>query len=144
MLVSSKGRYALQLAIYVARAQSTGAVAVRHVAEAQDISTKYLEQLAHSLVEAGVLVGLRGKGGGYKLAKPAGELTAGDVIRAAEGSTTPVSCRGLDAQCPRADICAAVDFWAGLGDVIDEYVDNVSLDELAFPQGHNTGHGWLG
>ena len=143
MLVSTKGRYALQLAIYIARAESMGAVAVRYVAEAQDISVKYLEQLARSLVEAGILTSIRGKGGGYKLTKPAAEISAGDVLRAVEGSTVPVGCLGIDSACPRVDICSAVDFWIGLDNVIESYVDGVSLEKLAFPQGRNLSHGWL-
>lgn len=143
MLVSTKGRYALQLAIYVARAESAGAVAVRYVAEAEGISVKYLEQLARSLVEAGVLTSIRGKGGGYKLACSAEGITAGDVLRAVEGSTVPVACRGIDSECARIDICSTVDFWIGLDDVIDAYVDGVTLEKLAFPQGRNAEHGWL-
>ena len=144
MLVSTKGRYALQLAIYVARAESMGAVAVRYVAEAEGISVKYLEQLARSLVQAGVLVSTRGKGGGYKLARPAEQISAGDVLRAVEGSTVPVACRGLDAECERIDICSTVDFWIGLDEVIEGYVDGVTLEALAFPQGRKATHGWLG
>lgn len=144
MLVSTKGRYALQLAIYVARAESAGTVAVRYVAEAEQISVKYLEQLARALVEAGVLQSVRGKGGGYKLARPAEELTAGDVLRAVEGSTVPVACQGIDASCPRIDICSTVDFWIGLDNVIEGYVDGITLEQLAFPQGRNALHGWLG
>jgi len=144
MLVSTKGRYALQLALYVARAESMGTVAVRYVAEAQDISVKYLEQLARALVGAGVLQSVRGKGGGYKLAKPADQITAGDVLRAVEGDMVPVPCVGSDSDCPRIDICSTVDFWIGLDKVIEDYVDGVTLETLAFPQGRNATHGWLG
>lgn len=144
MLVSTKGRYALQLAIYVARAESAGTVAVRYVAEAADISVKYLEQLARTLVNAGVLQSIRGKGGGYKLARPADQITAGDVLRAVEGSTVPVACSGLESDCPRLDVCSTVDFWIGLDSVIEDYVDGVTLEKLAYPQGRNALHGWLG
>ena len=131
MLVTSKGRYALRLMIYVARAGEGQKVALRYVAEAENISQKYLEQLAHTLVGAGLLVSVRGKGGGYKLARLAAELSAGDVLRAAEGDTQSVACDGLDGVCPREDECSTVAFWKGLDKVIEDYVDGVTLDQLA-------------
>ena len=131
MLVTSKGRYALRLMISVARAGEGEKVALRYVAEAENISQKYLEQLAHALVGAELLVSVRGKGGGYRLARPATEVRAGDVLRAVEGDTQSVACDGLDGVCPREDECSTVAFWRGLDRVIEDYVDGVTLAELA-------------
>lgn len=136
MLITSKGRYALRLMIYVAasgnRASGAGGkVALRQVADGENISLKYLEQLAHTLVKADLLVSVRGHGGGYMLAREASAIRAGDVIRAAEGSTTPVACAGLDDSCPRESMCSTVAFWAGLDKVIEDYVDGVTLADLA-------------
>ncbi len=144
MLISTKGRYALQFMIYVARADAIGPVAVRSVGEMAGISVKYLEQLAHALAKKGLLTSVRGKGGGYRLARPASQISAGDILRSVEKSTSAVACTELDGgTCPREAICSTVDFWAGLDDVIDAYVDGVMLDELAFPQGQSPWHGWL-
>ena len=128
MLVSTKGRYALRLMVCVARAGAEGKVALREVSEREDISLKYLEQLARPLVQAGLLRSVRGKGGGYALARE-----AGDVLRAVEGTTAPVACRDLEdgMACPRANECTTVRFWAGLDDVIERYVDGVTLADLA-------------
>ena len=140
MLISSKGRYALRLMIYIAHANMhDDSVALRHVSAAENISLKYLEQLAHSLVKEGLLCSVRGKGGGYKLAKDPREVTAGDILRAAEGNTVPVACEGLTDGCPREGICTTVEFWQGLDDAIETYVDGVTLAQLALPQADEDG-----
>ncbi|WP_297037511.1 Rrf2 family transcriptional regulator [uncultured Enorma sp.] len=132
MLISSKGRYALRLMIYIAAfGDAEGKIALREVAAREDISLKYLEQLVRPLMHAGLLRSVRGKGGGYALARPADEIRAGDILRAAEGTTAPVACEGLDGVCERAGLCSTVKFWTGLDAVIEEYVDGVTLSELA-------------
>ena len=131
MLISTRGRYGLRLMIYVAQASDgSDTVALRRVAEAEGISLKYLEQLAHAMVQAGFLESVRGKNGGYKLAVDPETLSAGDVLRAAEGGTAIVSCAGLEDACPREDICSTVDFWSGLDNAVENYVDSVSLAQL--------------
>lgn len=133
MLISTKGRYALRLMIDIAAQGDEGTlVTMRQAAERQDLSVKYLEQLGGALVKAGVLKSIRGVSGGYLLAKSASQITAGDVLRAAEGSTAPVACLAEgDDVCPRRDSCSALPFWRGLDDAIEAYVDSVSLADLA-------------
>lgn len=132
MLISSKGRYALRLMIYIAAfGDEEGKIALREVAERELISLKYLEQLVRPLMQAGLLKSVRGKGGGYMLARPAEEIRAGDILRAAEGTTSPVACEGIEGACARADLCTTVRFWAGLDAVIEEYVDGVTLADLS-------------
>ena len=131
MLITSKGRYSLLLMIYVAAAGVGNKVTLRQVADGENISLKYLEQLAHTLVKADLLASVRGHGGGYMLARDAKDIKAGDVIRAAEGSTTPVACAGLEDMCPRESMCSTVAWWAGLDEVIESDVDGVTLADLA-------------
>lgn len=133
MMVSTKGRYALRLAIEVALLGAEGVpVTMRQAAERQDLSVKYLEQLGSALVKAGVLKSIRGVSGGYLLARPANEITAGDVLRATEGSCAPVACLEAGAAvCPRRDECMSIDFWRGLDSVIENYVDGTTLADLA-------------
>lgn len=132
MLISSKGRYALRLMVYIAAiGGSDGKVALREIADGEDISLKYLEQLVRPLMQAGYLRSVRGKGGGYALTKPAAEIRAGDILRVAEGTTAPVACEGLEGACARAGLCSTVKFWTGLDAVIEEYVDGVTLADLA-------------
>ncbi|WP_315898229.1 RrF2 family transcriptional regulator [Berryella wangjianweii] len=130
MLITTKGRYALRLMIFIARARGQK-VPVRRVSEAEGLSSKYLEQLAHALVKAGLLVSVRGYGGGYLLARDPAAIRAGDVLRAAQGSTLPVNCAGLSDACPRENVCSTVAFWTGLDRVIEDYVDGVNLAQLA-------------
>ena len=132
MKISTKGRYALRLAIDVAQQQDAGPVSLREAAERQAISVKYLEQLAGQLLRADILASSRGAHGGYRLARDASEITAGDVIRASEGSTAPVACleEGFGI-CPMRERCTTINFWVGLDKAIEDYVDSVTIAELA-------------
>lgn len=133
MLISTKGRYALRLAAYIGRNGTEGPVSLRTISEQEAISFKYLEQLARSLVHAGLLKSSRGKAGGYRLAQSADQISAGDVLRAVEGTTSPVNCAALEegSECPRESLCCTVHFWEGLNDVIERYVDGVTVADLA-------------
>ena len=86
MIVSTKGRYALRVMIDLAEHRSEKYVPLEEGAARQEISEKYLENILKVLVQNGFLEGLRGKGGGYALARPADEIRAGDILRAAEGT----------------------------------------------------------
>ncbi len=133
MLVTTKGRYAMRLMVRIAQMGPGGRVPLRQVAEEEDISLKYLEQVVRPLMAQGLVRSVRGKGGGYALAREAAEIRAGDVLRAAEGSTVPVVCLALGEEpngCPRKDECTTVRFWAGLDKVIEEYVDGATLADL--------------
>ena len=131
MIVSTKGRYALRVMIDLAEHRSEKYVPLKEVAARQEISEKYLENILKVLVQNGFLEGLRGKGGGYMMAKDPAEVRAGDILRAVEGSTAPVACDGIDNSCTRSDLCSTVKFWRGLDDVIEKYVDGVTLADLA-------------
>ncbi|HIY84710.1 RrF2 family transcriptional regulator [Rubneribacter sp.] len=132
MMVSTRGRYALRLMIDIAKQGEGGAlVAMRQAAEREGLSVKYLEQLGGALVRAGVLKSMRGVSGGYMLARPADEITVGDILRATEGSSAPVACVEDAKTCDRSGQCAARDFWVGLNEAIESYADGVALSDLA-------------
>ena len=132
MLISSKGRYALRLMIYIAAfGDAEGKISLREVSDREKISLKYLEQLVRPLMHAGLLKSVRGKGGGYMMAKDPSDVLAGDILRAVEGTTSPVACDGIDNSCARSDLCSTVRFWKGLDEVIENYVDGVTLADLA-------------
>lgn len=132
MLISTKGRYALRMVISLARLEEKkdAPISLKEIAEEELVSVKYMEQLARCLCASDIIVGSRGKYGGYRLAHPASEITAGDIIRSAEGTTAPVSCLEDGATCPREGVCTTIAFWRGLDDVIEQYVDNVKLSDL--------------
>lgn len=132
MKISTKGRYALRTMIYIAEQGEGATITLRGISEAQAISVKYLEQLVAPLVAADLLEGHRGAHGGYSLKRPASEITAHDIISASESSVAPVACLEEDfGVCPRRDECETIDFWKGLGDVIESYLEGVTLAQLA-------------
>lgn len=130
-MISTKGRYALLVMIDLAQYSNGEYIALKDVSARQEISVKYLEQVISLLNRAGFLQSMRGNNGGYKLAKRPSEITAGDILRAAEGSLAPVA--GLD-NAPlmgdRDPSYVTLDFWKGYDKVIDEYVNSVTLQQL--------------
>ena len=92
MKISTKGRYAVRLLLDIAMNDEVEPVRLKDVAERQDISMKYLEQIISTLVRAGFVKSIRGPQGGYRLSKTPKEYTIGMILRQVEGSLAPVSC----------------------------------------------------
>ncbi|HBT95426.1 MAG TPA: Rrf2 family transcriptional regulator [Coriobacteriia bacterium] len=133
MKPSSKARYSLHLVIDIAQHQGSGPVSLREVSVRQDLSLKYLEQLAKVLAKEGYLNSIRGAQGGYLLARGADEITAGDIMRAAEGGVLDIACitdSGVET-CPRQQMCGTSQFWKGLRTAIDSYIDGTTIAALA-------------
>lgn len=131
MKISTKGRYALRLMIDIAMHGTDTNVSIRDVAERQNISVKYLEQIVSMLVRVGYLRSIRGAQGGYRLSGKPSDYTVGDVLRITEGSLAPVSClEDKENLCDRASECVTLKLWEGLYDVINKYVDSFTLEDL--------------
>ena len=92
MLISTKGRYALRVMLDLAEHTGKGYIPLRDIAERQEISEKYLESIIKALVRAGLVDGVRGKGGGYRLTRAPEDYVVGDILRLTEGDLTPVAC----------------------------------------------------
>ena len=92
MKLSTKGRYGLRAFIDLAVWGENEPISLTSIAERQDISVSYLEQLMAKLKKAGLVNSIRGVNGGYVIAKPAEEISVGDVLRALEGDLAPVEC----------------------------------------------------
>jgi Rrf2 family protein len=132
MLISTKGRYALRVLIDMAEHQSEEYVPLKEIAQRQEISEKYLESIIKSLVKNGVLTGLRGKGGGYRLSKSPDQFTVGSILRLTEGTLSPVSCLEEDAPpCAKAGSCRTLTLWQGLDKVIYDYLEGYTIADLA-------------
>ena len=132
MMISTKGRYALRVMIDIAEHQHDGYIPLKEIAARQEISEKYLEAIVKSLVKERYLTGLRGKSGGYRLTKAPAAYTAGEILRAIEGSVAPIPCLGSETnECPMSEQCFTLPFWAGLDEVINQYIDSVTLEQLA-------------
>lgn len=132
MKISTKGRYALRLMLDIALNDAKTPVRIKDIAERQQISDKYLEQIVSSLNKAGFVKSLRGPQGGYRLTKKPEEYTVGMILRLIEGSLAPVACCLDDDinNCTRADRCPTLILWEKLYDAISEVVDNITLADL--------------
>lgn len=131
MLVSTKGRYALRVMIDLAEHQADGFIPLKVIAERQEISEKYLENIIKLLVRAKLLAGVRGKGGGYRLAKAPEQYTVESILRITEDSMAPVSCLDANADaCSRSAECRTLPMWRGLDKLITEYLENITLADL--------------
>ena len=131
MLVSTKGRYALRVMLVLAQSQPDAYMPLPLIAQRQGISEKYLESIVKTLVKGGVVEGMRGKGGGYRLCKSPDQFTAGQILRLMEGSLAPVAClEAGSSPCDRAGECRTLSLWAGLNDVINKYLDQYTLADL--------------
>lgn len=131
MLVSTKGRYALRVMVELAEHEKGEFVPLKVIAQKQDISEKYLESIIVVLSKAGVVDGLRGKGGGYRLNRNPKEYSVGEILRLTEGSLAPVSCLDCNGKrCDRSQGCKTLPMWKKLDQLICDYLDSVSIDEL--------------
>lgn len=131
MLVSTKGRYALRVMVDLAEHDDEGRIPLKNIAERQGISEKYLENILSTLVRNGLLSGMRGKGGGYRLTRSPEEFTVGEILRLTEGSLSLVACLdGAHKNCPHAEACRTIGMWTKLDEMISGYLDGVSLADL--------------
>ncbi len=131
MKISTKGRYALRMLLDLAMHTEQGYVALKDIADRQQLSKKYLEQIVPLLNKSGLLRTNRGYQGGYMLAKSPAEYSVGEILRVTEGDLCPVSCLQCDPiECPRADSCMTLGVWKGLYKVITDYLDNMSLQDI--------------
>lgn len=132
MRISTKGRYAIRVLIDMAQYGESDFHPLHELAARQGLSEKYLEAILGTLVKNQVLEGARGKGGGYKLAKPTKELTAWDVLSVIETSMSPVECVENDKDgCDRADICPTLPMWKDLAKIIKDYFSGITVEQLA-------------
>lgn len=133
MKLSTKGRYGLRAVLELAVRTDEETIALSQIAEHQGISMNYLEQLIAKLKKAGIVQGIRGAQGGYRLAKPAKEISVGNILRALEGDLNPVDCSEInkgDSICSNAEVCVTKYVWKRISDSINDAVDGIMLSEL--------------
>ena len=131
MKISTKGRYALRMMVDIAEHQKDGYVTLKDVAQRQDISKKYLEQIALHISQAGMLRAVRGYQGGYMLSRAASEYNVYEILEVVEGSMVPVAC--LEQQpcaCERSDSCKTLQMWQNLHALIFDYLSGITLEDL--------------
>lgn len=131
MIISTRGRYALRVLVDMAEHQGKDYIPLKEIAERQNISEKYLEAIIKILVRAKLLIGVRGKGGGYKLAKAPEACTVGSIIRLTEGQLAPVACLSEGADpCERSAECRTLPMWREFDRVVNEFLDSYTIADL--------------
>ncbi|HIU64744.1 MAG TPA: Rrf2 family transcriptional regulator [Candidatus Avacidaminococcus intestinavium] len=136
MKLSTKGRYGV-IAMYdlAVNAQDDIPVSIKNIAERQQISEHYLEQLMGQLRKAGLVKSTRGAQGGYYLTREPAKITVGDIIRVMEGPIAPVDCLlskeiNDSHYCEKSDECVTKGIWAKVADNINAVLDEITLEDL--------------
>lgn len=131
MKISTKGRYALRLMLDLAIHDNGEPIKLKEIAERQEISGKYMEQIIAILNRAGYVRSVRGAQGGYRLAKQPQEYTVGMILRLTEGSLAPVGCLEENAEpCERSGCCATIVLFQKMNDAVNGVIDNMTLADL--------------
>ncbi|MBQ8287612.1 MAG: Rrf2 family transcriptional regulator [Clostridia bacterium] len=131
MLISTRGRYALRVMIDLAEHTRDGYIPMKEIAERQKISLKYLERIVPVLVQNGLLAGIQGKSGGYRLTRTPEEYSVGEILRLTDGNLAPVSCLECDAEiCDRMADCKTLPMWKAFHQLANDYFDGISIATL--------------
>lgn len=130
MMISTKGRYALRVMLDLAEHQNDGYIPLAEIAARQNISEKYLESILSVLSKAGLLDALRGKGGGYRLAKDPADYSVYDILCLTEGTLAPVTCLEDGRSCENAFSCRTFPLWQGLDDTVRKYLSGFTLTNV--------------
>ena len=137
MKISTKGQYALLIMTELAEQPADKFIPLKLLSHRHNLSVKYLEQILIQLSKAGLVIGVRGSNGGYKLVKRTDEYTTGEILRALEGDLSPVNTANNNVV---TDI-GNDDYWRDFEKVINDYVDSVTLDKLVEKNKENVG--WM-
>lgn len=131
MIVSTRGRYALRVLVDLAEHSEDERIPLKDVAERQEISQKYIESIMTLLSKNGFVDGVHGKGGGYRLNRAPEDYKVGDILRLTEGTLAPVACLEAGAApCPKKEHCRTIPMWTKLDELIEGYLDSVSIKDL--------------
>lgn len=141
MKISTKGRYALRFMLDVASHQGEGVVRIKDVAQRQEISPKYLEQVVSLLVKTGLVRSVKGPNGGYRLTKEAHAYKVMDILIATEGCLAPVDCL-MDSsnRCNRSGNCVTLRLWKELYEGVEQILTKYTLQDLVDWQKESSEH----
>jgi len=128
--ISTKGRYAARLMLYLAVHPKTNPVLLREIAENEEISEGYLEHVIPMLKNSGLVISSRGAQGGYKLSRKPEEITLKEIIEATEGPIRLVECTGANSTCERISVCVTRDIWKEISDKISQFLESITLKDM--------------
>ncbi len=130
-MISTKGRYALRVMLDLAKQNSDSYIPLKEIAERQSISKKYLEIIVKELVNSGLLIGVSGKGGGYKLSRKPEEYSVGEILEVTEGTLAVIACLEKGAEpCERAEFCDTLPMWKEYNDLVRNFFYSKKLTDL--------------
>ena len=131
MRISTKGRYALRMLLYLAENKNDRYISLKEIANNQSLSKKYLEQIVPALTKNGLLQTNRGAHGGYKLNREPDKYTVGAVLRMTEGSLSPAACiEGEYVNYENGGGCETLFIWQGLNEAISSYLNSITLQDI--------------
>jgi len=130
MKMSTKGRYAVRILLCIARYQKNGPVPKKIIAAEECISADYIEQIIVPLKNEGLVVGLRGVKGGFRLLRDPADINIYEILRASEGVLTLVDCERMDCKGRDKEKCVARPVWEGAARVLEEYFSKITLKDL--------------
>ncbi len=131
MMVSTRGRYALRMMIDLAENSHDHAyIAMKDIAERLEISKKYMEQIMPVLVKNGLVEGMQGQGGGYRLTRRPEDYRVGEILRLTEGDLAPVSCLSGDSPCTRSGGCRTIAMWSRFNKLTNDFFDGITVADL--------------
>lgn len=128
MHLTTKGRYAVRVMADIAR-KNGELTSLADISARQDVSVKYLEKIISMLAQAGLVEGVRGVNGGYRLSRSASEITIKQILDATGDNTCLASCLGGE-NCPRSAICDTREVWDYLTNLINGFLQDVTLQNV--------------
>ena len=130
-MISTRGRYAIRIMVDLAKLNEGTCSPLREIAKRQDLSKKYLEIIVKQMVEGGLIKGLSGKGGGYKLVKKPEKYTVGEILTLMEGTICSVACLAdKNYNCPRRKKCETLPMWKEFDGIVHDYLYSKKLSDL--------------
>jgi Rrf2 family iron-sulfur cluster assembly transcriptional regulator len=129
MRLSTKGRYSVTAMLDLAIHDRAGPVTLADISQCQGISLSYLEQLFARLRKSGLVKGVRGPGGGYRLSRPATEISIGDIVRAVDESIDVTRCEGRG-DCLNGEACLTHELWTELSHRLYQFLDGITLSQF--------------
>jgi Rrf2 family iron-sulfur cluster assembly transcriptional regulator len=131
MRLTTRGRYALRASVALALASKDGTpVSISNIAEQEEISSVFLEQIFFKLRKAGIVNSVRGPGGGFCFAQPLNDISISKILEAAGESVTLTPCLENPITCTRHEICYVSPIWTDLGGMVNNYFDNITIASI--------------
>ncbi len=130
-MISTRGRYAIRILLDLAENDDGSCIPLKDIAERQQLSKKYLEIIVKDMVSGGLLTGVSGKGGGYRLCRKPDEYSIGEILELMEGTISSVAClAGETNDCPRKDSCETLPLWAEYDKLVHDFFYGKKLSDL--------------